>query len=97
MARQLSRDYLSKLKELDCKVFLVSIGTTETGKKFADKTKFPEELLFADPENAAYDALNLRKGFLVTYISPMTPIAIATRAIRSGLEDLGEVMKDWTP
>lgn len=97
MARQLSRDYLSRLKQNDCKLFLVSIGTPETGKKFAAKTKFPEELLFADPKNAAYDALGLRKGFLVTYISPMTPIAIAARAIRSGLKDLGDVMKDWTP
>lgn len=97
MARQLSRDYLSSLKEQDCKLFLVSIGTTDTGKKFAAKTNFPEDLLFADPENAAYDALNLRKGFLVTYISPMTPIAIATRALRSGLKDLGDVLQDWTP
>lgn len=97
MARQLSRDYIPKLKQQDCKVFLVSIGTPETGKKFAAKTNFPEQLLFADPENAAYDALDLRKGFLVTYISPMTPIALATRAIRSGLKDLGDVLKDWTP
>lgn len=97
MARQLSRDYLARLNDHGSKVFLVSIGTTDTGQKFADKTHFPPHLLFADPENATYDALELRKGFLVTYISPLTPISIATRALRSGLKDLGDVLQDWTP
>jgi peroxiredoxin len=71
MARQLARDTAPQLERQSCKLFLVSIGTAETGQKFSELTGFPTDKLFADPENAAYDALRLNKGILVTYLSPI--------------------------
>jgi peroxiredoxin len=52
-------------------LFLVSIGTVETGIMFAEKTDFPKRQLFADPDNAAYDALQLNSGMFVTYLTPL--------------------------
>ena len=46
------------------KLFLVSIGSAETGKEFASGTEFPEDSLFADTENACYDALNFYTGVM---------------------------------
>lgn len=143
LARGMARETIPALAGKGHKVFMVSIGTPKTGKEFAKKTGFPPGLLFADEDNATYNALGLNQGFAVTYLSPLvrsprlpaaracfppsalrarahnearpkvpssrtkmpssrsscsqTPVAIASRALRSGVQDLTEVMKDWVP
>jgi peroxiredoxin len=84
MSTELARDILPELKAEGHRLFLVSIGTTEMGHKFAQKTKFPEELLFADEENATYDALGLHQGLGVTYISPL----VRTRISEHNLDNM---------
>jgi hypothetical protein len=37
----------------------IGIGTAERAKEFCAHVGFPEECLYADPENVAYDALKL--------------------------------------
>jgi hypothetical protein len=71
MATQVARDILPEVRSDGNKLFLVSIGSQDTGSKFAAKTQFPAELLFGDEENATYDALGLNQGLGVTYISPL--------------------------
>lgn len=67
----MARETVPKLAGKGHKVFMVSIGTPETGKEFAKKTGFPAGLLFADETNATYDKLGLNQGFAVTYLSPL--------------------------
>lgn len=71
MATQVAREIVPAAKQDRLQLLLVSIGTVETGQKFAAKTGFPEAQLFADSENATYDALGLNQGLGVTYISPL--------------------------
>ena len=66
LAVQLRRDVIPNT---DSKVFLVAIGTAERARDFVATTGFPAEQLFADPENAAYDALGLYKGAQRTFFS----------------------------
>ena len=56
------RDVLPRLSAAECKLLAVGIGTDERARDFCAHVGFPEEHLFADPENAAYDALGLNKG-----------------------------------
>ena len=71
MATQVARDILPEVQSDGNRLFLVSIGSQETGEKFAAKTKFPADCLFGDETNATYDALGLNQGLGVTYISPL--------------------------
>lgn len=73
----------------------VGIGTAERAKEFCQLTGFPESQLFADPENACYDALQLNKGALTTFLRPETPLALAQRAISGETADLKEAMSTW--
>jgi peroxiredoxin len=71
LARHMARVTVPRLTRQGHQVLLVSIGTQETGKKFAKKTGFPAAFLFADDENSTYDALGLIKGFASTFLSPV--------------------------
>ena len=79
MAIQLNRDVKPKLDAAGVKLVLVSIGTAERAKDFVEETGFPAENLYADPDNACYDALRLRKGVVDTFFNVSTPYAILDR------------------
>ena len=68
-----------RLREADIKLVAIGIGTGERAQEFCEHTSFPQELLYADPENAAYDALELTSGIADTFFNPATPLAIAQR------------------
>lgn len=79
------------------KVLLVSIGTLEKARGFVEKTGFPAENLFADGENATYDALQLKKGARRTFFSADTAFAMLERFKKDGAADLVNVLKNWDP
>jgi hypothetical protein len=47
----------------------VTIGTAERGLEFAELTGYPADSLPADPENVTYDALQLKKGVVDTFLN----------------------------
>lgn len=51
----------------------------------------------ADPENATYDALRLRKGWNRTFFRVETPFAIKDRIEADGAADLCEILPRWKP
>ncbi|GAB5367469.1 hypothetical protein AAMO2058_001232800 [Amorphochlora amoebiformis] len=97
LAKQVERDVLPILKENGIKLIAVGIGTGERAKEFCAHIPFPEENLFADPENACYTALGLKKGVATTFFRPETPFAILARANKDGAKDLLEATKRWKP
>lgn len=86
-----------KLDEMGVKLLLVSIGTYERSQDFAKETGFPKECLYADPDNAAYDALGFNKGVTKTFFDPSTPFAIKDRIEKDGASDLRDVLPRWKP
>jgi len=85
------------LDDAGVELVLVSIGTPERGKDFARENGFPEENLYADPENVCYDSLGLRSGLESTFFSPFTPFSMRDRIFSDGAKDLREVLKTWKP
>ncbi|GLC33981.1 hypothetical protein PLESTB_000825100 [Pleodorina starrii] len=79
------------------KLFLVSIGTHARSKEFVEVTGFPADCLFADPDNALYDALGLVKGVGATFFSADTPFAIKRRMDEGRTGDLQDIMSRWQP
>lgn len=55
-----------------------------------------EEYIFADPENALYDDLDLNRGVATTFLSPATPVAIRDRLLSGDTKELGEVLQKWS-
>lgn len=97
LAATLARDALPQLQEADVKMLCVGIGKLEIAKDFCDHVGFPRELLYADPENEAYDALELNKGVATTFFSKETPFAILARAQKDGAKDLIAATSRWKP
>lgn len=83
--------------QLNCKLLVVSIGTAARAKQFVEETGFPIELLYADPENATYDALGFYNGVARTFFNPATPFAIKDRLEKDGAADLQDIMPRWKP
>jgi peroxiredoxin len=81
----MARDTVPRLTQQGHQVLLVSIGTQETGKKFAKRTGFPAAYLFADYENATYEALGLTKGFATTFLSPVVCLDFEDLYFAAGL------------
>lgn len=79
------------------KLLLVSIGVLEKGRAYVDETGFPAEDLYADPENACYDALALYKGWGRTFLSPATPFSFLERFQKDGAEDMRALLPGWKP
>jgi len=75
----------------------VGIGTPERGKEFCAHVPFPEANLFADPENACYTALGLKKGLSTTFLSPETPYSILARQQKDGAADMLSALQRWKP
>lgn len=77
---------------------MVSIGKAEVGKRLCEHLGIAdgEEFIFADPENALYDDLDLNKGIQTTFFSPATPFAFKDRLFRGdSSKELFEVLGKW--
>ena len=80
LAASLATQAIPKLDAEGISLYLISIGTPETGKDFSELTGFPRERLLADPGTQTYDALGLERGLAAALFSPRTPLALARRA-----------------
>ncbi|KAL4440489.1 hypothetical protein ABPG75_003490 [Micractinium tetrahymenae] len=96
LATQLARDVLPALRARGVKLYFVSIGYPERGRKFSEQTGFPPELLLCDPENVTYSALGFKKGVRETFFSPETPLAFWERIKAGKMGDLQAVLGRWT-
>jgi hypothetical protein len=67
------------LKEADCKLLAIGIGTTSRANEFCEHVGFPKENLLSDPNNVAYDNLELVKGVRDTFFNEKTPYALLDR------------------
>lgn len=85
------------MDQLGCKLLVVSIGTAARAKQFVEETKFPIDILYADPENATYDALGFYKGVARTFFNPATPFSIKDRIEKNKAADLQDIMPRWKP
>lgn len=89
---------LPVLKAKDVALVCVGIGTAARAKEFAAHVEFPEEMLYADPENACYDALALKFGVATTFFNENTPFALLERAQRDDrAADLRAALANWQP
>lgn len=82
------------------KLVIVSIGKPEVGEDLARHLGIPdgEDFLFVDPENEAYDNLDLNRGVGVTFFNPAIPIAFGRRVLEGKSmfsEELSEVLSKW--
>eukprot|EP00978_Attheya_sp_CCMP212_P001918 scaffold3990_cov54-Attheya_sp.AAC.6 len=76
---------------------MVSIGKAEVGKELMSHLEIPNgaDFVFADPENALYDDLDLNSG-ISTLMKPATAFSFRDRLFKpDGLKDLGVVLKKW--
>lgn len=77
-------------------MYLVTIGTPESGAKFAERTGFPADQLLVDPQSALYDVLPFNRGIRATFFKAETGKAISER-MKSGTDaTLKSVLKDYT-
>ena len=97
LAATLDREARPRLEENGVQLLVVGIGTLETARKFTEHVPFPPELLLADPDNAAYSALELKKGVAATFFNPETPLSILRRAQQDGAADLLDATGRWRP
>lgn len=89
----------SKLLANNVRFALVSIGKPEIGMELCAHLglKDGEEWIFADPENDAYDRLELNRGW-ETMINPATAFRFRDRIFGGGkgsMEQLFEVLGKW--
>mmetsp|Transcript_21906 Transcript_21906/g.60914 ORF Transcript_21906/g.60914 Transcript_21906/m.60914 type:complete len:101 (+) Transcript_21906:476-778(+) len=79
---------------------MVSIGKPEVGQKLIEHLELGarfNNILFVDPENALYDALDLNRGVQRTLFNPATPFAFLDRfTSRNGTKQLGTVLSKWS-
>lgn len=78
---------------------MVSIGRPEKGKQLMEHLGIMngDQLLFVDPENVLYDALDLNRGIYRTFFNMNTPLAFLDRFTRDGgTKELGEILPKWT-
>ena len=78
---------------------MVSIGKPEKGKRLVEHLGIAngDKLLFVDPENVLYDALDLNRGVDRTFFNVNTPFAFLDRFTKEGgTKELGEVLSKWT-
>ena len=97
LAATLARDALPRLQQAGVRPLCVGIGTRERAVEFCEHVGFPQEFLYADPENAAYTALGLKKGWKTTFFTIETPLSIAKRIQKDGAQDLIAATSKWKP
>ncbi|KAJ8610475.1 hypothetical protein CTAYLR_007763 [Chrysophaeum taylorii] len=101
LAATLQREALPKLRAGGVKLLCVgiaqSIGTPERGAEFSAHVGLDPEVLFTDPENAAYDALDLIKDVKNLAFNEATPFAILDRIKSDNLGDLATALSRWKP
>lgn len=97
LAQILAREALPQLQPANVDLIAVGIGTAERAREFCDHVGFPEDNLFADPDNEGYTALGLNKGVGTTFFTIDTPLSILARAQRDGAEDLIAATSRWKP
>jgi len=88
---------LPKLEAGNVQLRAIGIGTPAVARDVAAHVGFPEGLLYADPDNALYDDLQLNAGVGRTFFNPATPLAIRDRLFKGGAADLGNVLGKWLP
>jgi len=69
LARELVTTVWPELRPLGIKFFLVSIGPPARAAEFCALTGFPRDHLLADPDNALYAALGMRKDLGSTFFN----------------------------
>ena len=69
LARQLNNEVLPKFRSAGVKLFIISIGPAERGRKFHDLTGLPEENILADPDNVTYTALQFKNDTFSAFFS----------------------------
>jgi hypothetical protein len=79
------------------KLIAIGIGTAERAQEFSEHVNFPLENLYADPDNAVYDRLNLVKNISNTFFNPATPYAILDRIQNGRTQDLQKALSQWKP
>jgi len=79
-------------------LIMVGIGKPSVGKELVEHLGIPngEQFIFADPENALYDDLDLNRGVATTFFSPATPYAIRDRLWNGDTKEIGEVLQKWS-
>ena len=78
---------------------IVSIGKPEVGKQVCDHLNIKDggSFIYADPENALYDDLDLNRG-IQTFIAAETAFTFKDRIFdskKTGLTDLFQVLSKW--
>lgn len=89
-----------ELLAADVTLAIISIGKPEVGKKLLEHLEVPdgEKLFFVDPDNEAYDNLDLNRGVASTFFSPATPWAFGRRVLDGKpmlTEELSAVLSKW--
>ena len=98
LALQLANDAAPKLAARGATLACVGIGTSDRAAEFCAHYGVPPALVFADPENACYDALRLRKGWGPTFFSARTAFAMKDRFESDGAAALrDDVLPRWQP
>ena len=93
----MARDVQPTVEKEGCKLLAIGIGTVERANEFCDHVGFRKEILLSDPENAAYDALQLVSGVKDTFFNEATPFAILDRVKDDGAKDLVAALSRWRP
>lgn len=97
LAAQIQQQVKPALDQKQIALVCVGIGTPERAKEFCAHVGFPEENLYADPENGCYDALALYKGVQRTFFTADTPLSIAARLQKDGAQELVKATARWKP
>ena len=87
-----------ELERQGIQLVVMSLGTPEKGRDLVAHLGIDngEDLLFVDPENAVYDALDLNRGVRRTFFSVDTPYALLDRMTsEGGMNYLVEVLKKY--
>jgi hypothetical protein len=80
-------------------LIMVSIGLPEKGRQLVEHLGVVdgETLLYVDPENGLYDALELNKGIGRTFFNVNTPFAFLDRFTKEdGTKELTEVLSKYS-
>ncbi len=99
---QYNRIRKSLLAKNNVDLAIISIGLPEKGNKLAKHLDVEDGIkwIFVDPENLAYDALQLNSGVASTFASIETPFAFRDRIFglngrKDGMKDLLDVLSKW--